>query len=125
MIQDLTVVILTYNEESNIGELLDSIKDITSDIFVVDSYSNDKTISILEKNRINVKEMIEIFLEEQKIHMKWGKDVVDEDAVNEYGKGKATTIMRRLVEIGQFKRKKEDGFDKSGKKMQVIVYERL
>ena len=36
-----------------------------------------------------------------------------------------TTIMRRLVEIGQFKRKKEDGFDKSGKKMQVIVYERL
>jgi len=53
MIQDLTVVILTYNEESNIGELLDSIKDITSDIFVVDSYSNDKTISILEKNRIN------------------------------------------------------------------------
>lgn len=79
----------------------------------------------LEKNRINVKEMIEIFLEEQKIHMKWGKDVVDEDAVNEYGKGKATTIMRRLVEIGQFKRKKEDGFDKSGKKMQVIVYERL
>ena len=79
----------------------------------------------LEKNRIDVKEMIEIFLEEQKKYMKWGKDVVDEDAVNEYGKGKATTIMRRLVEIGQFKRKKEDGFDKSGKKMQVIVYERI
>jgi len=79
----------------------------------------------LEKNRINVKEMIEIFLEEQKNYMKWGKDVAGEDAVNEYGKGKATTIMRRLVEIGQFKRKKEDGFDKSGKKMQVIVYERI
>ena len=79
----------------------------------------------LKKNRIYVKEMVEIFLKEQREYMNLDKDVIDVDAVNEYGKGKATTIMRRLVEIGQFVRRKEDGFDKSGKKMQVIFYERL
>ena len=54
-----------------------------------------------------------------------GAEVPDNDDFDKYGKGKATTIMRRLVEIGQFERKKEDGVDKSGKKMQEIVYQRL
>lgn len=48
--QKLSVVIITYNEEKNIGRCLDSIKDVADDIVVVDSSSNDKTKEIcLEK----------------------------------------------------------------------------
>jgi glycosyltransferase involved in cell wall biosynthesis len=49
---DITVIILTYNEEQNIEECLESIKDITSNIFVVDSYSTDTTIDILRRYNV-------------------------------------------------------------------------
>jgi glycosyltransferase involved in cell wall biosynthesis len=39
----ISVVIITYNEEKNIGRCLDSIRDIADDIIVVDSYSTDNT----------------------------------------------------------------------------------
>ena len=42
----LSVVVITYNEEKNIGRCLDSVKDVADDIVVVDSYSNDKTEEI-------------------------------------------------------------------------------
>ncbi|MGD1045933.1 MAG: glycosyltransferase family 2 protein [Bacteroidota bacterium] len=45
MIQ-LSVVIITYNEERNIARCLDSLKGIADEIIVVDSYSTDKTIEI-------------------------------------------------------------------------------
>ncbi|MFW5821523.1 MAG: glycosyltransferase [Bacteroidota bacterium] len=43
----LSVVIITYNEEKNIGRCLESIKDIADDIVVVDSYSTDRTEEIV------------------------------------------------------------------------------
>ena len=52
MINDISVIIVTYNEESNIQTCLDSIKKITDKIFVVDSFSEDKTIDILKQNQI-------------------------------------------------------------------------
>ena len=42
----LSVVIITYNEEKNIGRCLDSIKAVADDIVVVDSFSTDKTEEI-------------------------------------------------------------------------------
>jgi len=39
----LSVVIITYNEEKNIGRCLDSVIELADDIVVVDSYSTDKT----------------------------------------------------------------------------------
>ncbi len=42
----LSVVIITFNEEKNIGRCLDSIKEIADDIVVLDSFSNDKTKEI-------------------------------------------------------------------------------
>ena len=42
----LSVVIITFNEEKNIGRCLDSVKDIADDIVVVDSFSKDKTKEI-------------------------------------------------------------------------------
>jgi len=48
----LTVILLTFNEESNIGACLDSLADIQANIFVVDSYSKDQTLAILEARKI-------------------------------------------------------------------------
>ncbi len=42
----ISVVIITYNEEKNIGRCLDSIRGIADDIVVVDSYSTDNTEKI-------------------------------------------------------------------------------
>lgn len=42
----VSVIILTYNEEVNIKFSLESVKDLTDDIFIVDSFSTDKTLEI-------------------------------------------------------------------------------
>lgn len=43
---DVAVVILTYNEESNIAQALDSISGWASQIFILDSFSKDRTLTI-------------------------------------------------------------------------------
>jgi glycosyltransferase involved in cell wall biosynthesis len=46
----LSVVIITFNEERNIGRCLDAIRTLADDIVVVDSFSSDRTEQIcLEK----------------------------------------------------------------------------
>ncbi|WP_373032632.1 glycosyltransferase family 2 protein [Sulfurovum sp.] len=47
MNNNLTVIVLTYNEEQNINAVLESVIDITENIFVVDSYSTDTTLDIV------------------------------------------------------------------------------
>lgn len=42
----LSVVVITFNEENNLSRCLESVKDIADEIIVVDSYSTDKTIEI-------------------------------------------------------------------------------
>lgn len=43
---DISVVILTYNEEIHIERCLKNAKKFAKEIFIVDSYSNDRTIDI-------------------------------------------------------------------------------
>jgi glycosyltransferase involved in cell wall biosynthesis len=43
---DLAVVILTYNEERHIGRALATIREIAREVFIVDSFSTDKTVEI-------------------------------------------------------------------------------
>jgi glycosyltransferase involved in cell wall biosynthesis len=43
---DISVIILTYNEELHIYRCIENIKSIAKDIFIVDSFSNDQTIEI-------------------------------------------------------------------------------
>lgn len=43
---DLTVIILTYNEEIHIRRCLENVCSIANDIFIIDSYSTDKTLEI-------------------------------------------------------------------------------
>jgi glycosyltransferase involved in cell wall biosynthesis len=49
----LSVVIITFNEEKNIGRCLESIQGIADDIVVVDSFSADATETICEKHMVN------------------------------------------------------------------------
>jgi glycosyltransferase involved in cell wall biosynthesis len=42
----ISVIVLTYNEKPNIRFCLESVKDLTDDIFIVDSYSTDRTLEI-------------------------------------------------------------------------------
>ena len=47
--EKLSVVIITFNEESNIERCLNSVKNIADDIVIIDSYSNDRTKELSEK----------------------------------------------------------------------------
>ena len=47
----LSVVIITKNEESNIGRCIDSVKDLAHEIIVVDSGSTDRTQEIAEQSK--------------------------------------------------------------------------
>jgi len=49
---EISVVIITYNEEKNIARCLDSIKDIADDVVVVDSFSTDKTEEICKSKGV-------------------------------------------------------------------------
>lgn len=44
--QPISVVIITFNEEKNIGRCIDSVREVADEIIVLDSYSTDKTIDI-------------------------------------------------------------------------------
>lgn len=45
----ISVIILTYNEESNIENCLKSVVDWANEIIIVDSFSTDKTLEIVKK----------------------------------------------------------------------------
>ena len=46
MTQELSVLILTFNEEMHIERCIKSLQSFAKDIFIVDSYSTDKTVEI-------------------------------------------------------------------------------
>jgi glycosyltransferase involved in cell wall biosynthesis len=48
----LSVVIITFNEERNIGRCIGSVREVADEIVVVDSFSTDKTREICEKSGV-------------------------------------------------------------------------
>lgn len=46
MTHKLSIVIITHNEEENIGRCIDSVKEIADEILVVDSFSTDHTVAV-------------------------------------------------------------------------------
>lgn len=46
---DLSVIILTYNEEPNIAQAIESVSGWAQEIFVVDSFSTDRTVEIARR----------------------------------------------------------------------------
>ncbi len=51
---DITAIILTRNEENYIEDCIESIREVVSRIVVVDSYSEDHTVAIAQKNGAEV-----------------------------------------------------------------------
>lgn len=62
----LSVVIITLNEERNIGRCLDSVKEIADEIVVVDSLSTDKTKEICESYGVRFVEQKFLGYQDQK-----------------------------------------------------------
>jgi len=52
--ESLSVVIITFNEEKNIGRCLESVKDVADEIVVVDSFSTDRTTAICLEHHARV-----------------------------------------------------------------------
>lgn len=52
MIPNLSIIILTFNEEIHLKRLIDNISLLTNKIYVVDSFSTDSTLAILNDNNI-------------------------------------------------------------------------
>ena len=48
----LSVVIITFNEERNIGRCIGSVREVADEIVVVDSFSTDRTREICEKSGV-------------------------------------------------------------------------
>jgi len=52
----LSAVIITYNEEANIGRCLDSLREVADEIIVMDAWSTDKTVDIAKSHGAIVKQ---------------------------------------------------------------------
>lgn len=46
---DISVIILTYNEEMHIRRCLENVKRFAKEVFIIDSYSTDKTLEIAKE----------------------------------------------------------------------------
>lgn len=51
---DLAVVVLTYNEEQHILRALESVAGIASEVFVIDSFSTDRTVELARSSGATV-----------------------------------------------------------------------
>jgi len=54
MTSKLTAIILTFNEEIHLQRCIDSVKQLTNNIYVVDSFSTDTTVEIAKRNQVQV-----------------------------------------------------------------------
>jgi GT2 family glycosyltransferase len=54
----ISAIIITYNEEKNIGRCIESLVPVADEIVVVDSYSTDKTKAICEEKKVRFVENI-------------------------------------------------------------------
>lgn len=46
---DISIIILTYNEEIHLRRCLENIKELAKDIFIIDSFSTDRTLEIAKE----------------------------------------------------------------------------
>ncbi len=53
---NLSIVLISKNEEKNIASCLEACKSLSNDIWLIDSFSTDKTIEIAEKYKVNIRQ---------------------------------------------------------------------
>ena len=51
---EISIIILTYNEELHIKRCIESVCSIATEVFLVDSFSNDQTIEIARSLGVNI-----------------------------------------------------------------------
>ncbi len=68
---DLAVLILTFNEEQHIERCINSVRAISKNIFIVDSYSTDNTVQLAEK--LGAKVYLNIW-KNYSVQYQWGLD---------------------------------------------------
>ena len=54
----LSVVMATFNEESNLARCLESVKAIADEIVIVDGESTDKTVGIAKKFKATISKIL-------------------------------------------------------------------
>jgi len=102
---DLAIIILTFNEECHLARALNSVESIASEIFVIDSYSFDRTVEIahargatvLENKFVNYAKQFQWALENAPITASW---VMRLDADEIVGPNLASEIDRKLPTLG-------------------------
>jgi glycosyltransferase involved in cell wall biosynthesis len=64
--EKLSIVIICFNEEQNIGRCIDSVKPVADEIVVLDSYSTDQTVRIaVEKGAVVKQQPFHGFIEKK------------------------------------------------------------
>ncbi len=102
---DLTIIILTFNEAKHLERCINSIKSITGNVIVVDSYSTDQTLEIAKKCGATV---IQNKFINQAVQFQWALDnggittawVMRLDADELVETALAEEIVRRLPQLG-------------------------
>ena len=59
MNNSIAAIILTYNEEKHISRCINSLKNICEEIFVIDSFSKDRTVEIAKEAGAQVYQSLE------------------------------------------------------------------
>ncbi|MFL2893466.1 MAG: glycosyltransferase family 2 protein [Candidatus Pelagibacter sp.] len=103
---DITAIILTYNEEKHIERCILSIKEVVKKIIVIDSFSNDDTVYIAQKNNaqilknnfINQSKQINWALENIKFSTRW---ILRIDADEILTNGLKDKIIQKINNIHQ------------------------
>jgi glycosyltransferase involved in cell wall biosynthesis len=54
--EKISVVIISFNEEKNIGRCIDSVKELADEIIILDSYSTDQTVEIARSKGAIIKQ---------------------------------------------------------------------
>ena len=97
----LSVALATFNEESNIASCLDSVRELASEIVVVDGSSKDKTVEIAKKYgaKVKVTDNPPIFhINKQKaLNMATGDWILQLDA-DEHVSGELADEIKKVVD---------------------------
>lgn len=114
MNQNLSAVIITFNEEKNIERCLTSLQGVVDEIIVVDSFSTDQTEAICKK--FEVKFILHKF--DGHIQQKnWAKDQANNDFILSLDADEA--LSDDLKE--SIKQVKQRGFDRDGYSMNRLT----
>lgn len=107
MILNLSIIILTFNEEKNIKDCLNSIKDLTRNIFIIDSFSTDNTLEICKDytNKIYQNEFkshsaqLKWALENLPITTEWVIRLDADERWTQYGIKELTNILEKRPDL--------------------------